>query len=303
MSFPKGTEAKLRKNWMPIGLAIGAVLLLVVFNFTTTFGTLRNYRHYVNSELNYTVTRGNLFLVFMSDEQFDAAGTIGDSAFDWWKQKIIQNQNMNIVTLTHQPLYGTVGGSETSSGSIENSERFVGVLKSYRVCLWMSGHVHQNHKSHSSIVTKWGTTFIDSGSIQRTNPAEKSASRLLEFKVGSGKVVVRSRDHTNRIWNSNLDYSFNLTYDFRMENTLKDTFAIWVFSDIQPRNEGEWGDFENVIEDSNRNISYEIALVLGDLVARDSTINYERYLTCLSRINHPREELYHLAGNHESMPP
>ena len=104
----------------------------------------------------------------------------------------------------------------------------------------MNGHVQHNHEYPDSIVKKWGTTFVDAGSIQMRIDTDKSESRLLEFKVGSREATIRSRDHSSRSWNTDLTYSFTLTYDFQMENMDdgKDgheaTFSIWVFSDIQP---------------------------------------------------------------------
>jgi len=57
----------------------------------------------------------------MSAEESDGIGTINDDTFNWWRQKVIVNQNMNVITLTHQPLYDTVGGSKSMQGHIKDS--------------------------------------------------------------------------------------------------------------------------------------------------------------------------------------
>lgn len=219
-------------------VAVSIIFLVFVFSFAILFLTGDGYRSCINDELHYIVTKGNVLLIFVSDEEGNALGTISNNTFNWWKQKVVENQDMNIITLTHQPLYDTVGGSKLRIGYIEDSERFVDVLKDYDVCLWMSGHVHHNHDGADSIVEKWGTIFIDSGSIQIQDPSQRSESRLLEFKVGSREVTVKSRDHGSGTWNADLEYSFNLIYPFQMENIRKrdyqnkTTFSIWVFSDI-----------------------------------------------------------------------
>ena len=72
----------------------------------------QNYKDLLENELHYSIERGNITFLLMSDEKrVGLWGTISDNTFNWWKETV-QNDNNNIITITHQPLEGTTRGSE-----------------------------------------------------------------------------------------------------------------------------------------------------------------------------------------------
>jgi|GEM_PF-2005641 len=81
-------------------------------NHDLTYETgTKNYRNLIENRLYYSIKRGNITFTLMSDEKMtDLWGTISDNTFEWWK-KIVQTDNNNIITVTHEPLEGTTRGT------------------------------------------------------------------------------------------------------------------------------------------------------------------------------------------------
>jgi hypothetical protein len=50
---------------------------------------------------DYTVEKGNILFIFMSNEDKGKATVISDETFKWWKNLVINNQDKIIVTITH----------------------------------------------------------------------------------------------------------------------------------------------------------------------------------------------------------
>jgi predicted phosphodiesterase len=158
------------------------------------------YLEYTGKPLHYAVRIGNLLIILMSDEIRSAVTDISDEAFSWWSDLVRDNQHMNIITVTHGALYGSgITSTINPTMRIERSERFVGVLKKYRVDLWLSGHSHLpsilsgKYNLHPDV----GTLFLDVSSIHRSrfSPVE---SYILVFRNGDERFAVLARDHENR---------------------------------------------------------------------------------------------------------
>ena len=92
---------------------------------------------------NYTVEKGNILFIFMSNEDRGKATVITDETFEWWKNLVIRNQDKIIVVVTHAPLQGSgIVFSAMDARQITDSKRFRKLLKQYKVDLWLSGHLH-----------------------------------------------------------------------------------------------------------------------------------------------------------------
>lgn len=155
------------------------------------------YKTYIDDRLNYSYEEGNLLILMMSNEKKGRITYITDETFEWWKQKVIDNQGKIIITVTHASL----GGSGLAASRIErlrivDSERFVNVLEDYNMDIWISGHSHfpgwlprtaYNNK-------RLGTAFIDNGAI-RKDEFTSIESRFLFFKEGDDNAVMKRRNH------------------------------------------------------------------------------------------------------------
>lgn len=179
---------------------------------------------------------------------------------------------------------------------IVDSQRFVDVLKEENVVAWLHGHIHSEHSMQGTQVEKWGTKFIDDGSIN-----ENPESLLLLFENGEKRVEVKSRDHSKSEWNELDKFSFYLDRPFRWSGE-GENLKVWVWSDSQPTNEDQWKRLEKVIEDTDENIKPHISLVLGDLVDHGAEEEFKKIRGYLDNSEIPLENFYELAGNHEFGP-
>ncbi|MFQ5788470.1 MAG: metallophosphoesterase family protein [Thermodesulfobacteriota bacterium] len=128
------------------------------------------YREKIKENFNYSVSRGNILFIFMSDEVRGKPTGISDETFNWWKELVINNQDKIIVVMTHAPLEGSgIPYSYLEDRQVTNSMRFTDVLKEYKVDIWFSGHLHLPHFLTNNIVQQEdynGTIFINVSSIR-----------------------------------------------------------------------------------------------------------------------------------------
>lgn len=178
-----------------------------------------NYKSIINSRLNYSVSTGNMLILFMSNSEAGQMTVIPDDIFEWWRKKVIENQDKIIITVTH--------GSLKNSGLfqsklwikrqfIKDSDRFENVLKKYRVDLWISGHSHLPGYFPYSLYKNeslGGTVFIDNGAI-REDFMSGLESRVLFFYPGTDRIVIKHRDHTKHEFTGSLEKEFRLSKIF-----------------------------------------------------------------------------------------
>lgn len=174
-----------------------------------------------------------------------------------------------------------------------DNQQFAKVLEDENVSLWIHGHTHCLHSLPDTRVDRWGTTFIDDGSIQ---PPDESESLLLIFRENKRKVIVKSRDHFNRVWNK-LENKFSFELDHPFEG--KPELRVWVWSDSQPVTSANWGALERAIVDAN-DMQVDFCLLGGDLV--DHGEDFEKFKEYLKKSDIPLDNFYSLAGNHEYYP-
>lgn len=181
------------------------------------------YKKKINEKFSYSIIKGNILFIFMSDEITSSETDISDETFNWWKGLVINNQDKIIVTVTHAPLEGSgILFSSFKRRQIKDSKRFTDVLKKYKVDIWLSGHVH---------VPQWfpnvvgreerynGTMFINVAGIRpEALGLKQSESRIMIFVCGSNKVLLKSRNHTGREYNQDLEVVFRLSRQYKCES-------------------------------------------------------------------------------------
>lgn len=180
---------------------------------------IENYKNLINSHLHYSVKAGNILILLMSNSEKGQQTVIPDEIFNWWKNKVINNQDKIIITITHGSLKNS-GLLQSKMGLkrqfIKDSKRFEKVLKKYKVDLWISGHSHlpgylpyTDYKNDSL----GGTVFIDNGAIREDFMAGLE-SRLLYFHPGMDKVIIRHRDHGSKEFIASREREYILSKSF-----------------------------------------------------------------------------------------
>ena len=174
------------------------------------------FRQKLREDVNYSIVKGNILFIFMSDSERGKATEISDETFEWWKDLVINNQNKIIVVTTHAPLEDSgIPFSSFTDRQVINSERFTDVLREYEVDLWLSGHLHLPHGVMNNIVEKdkyEGTIFVHISSIRpEVFGMKESESRLITFSCGSDKVLIQSRNHKEAHFASSHDRVFKLS--------------------------------------------------------------------------------------------
>lgn len=178
------------------------------------------YKMKIRGDFHYSAAKGNVLFIFMSNEARGKPTYISDETFSWWRDLVISNQDKIIVVVTHASLEGSgIPFSSMRDKQVLDSERFTDVLKDYRVDMWISGHLHLPHSFTNSIVVKKkynGTIFVNISSIRTELLSLKdSQSRVITFACGSDKVFIRSRNHTKKRYEVNLDAVFKLSKEYK----------------------------------------------------------------------------------------
>lgn len=155
------------------------------------------YQKYTGKPLHYAVAVGNMLIILMSDEIRSAVTDISDGAFQWWRNLVVENQGRILVTVTHGALHGSgLPSTINPTMRIAESSRFIEVLRTHPVDLWMSGHSHlpsllTGKISRPPVIR---TLFIDVSSIHKSrfSPVE---SYVLSIRAGSDRMNIMLRDH------------------------------------------------------------------------------------------------------------
>ena len=58
------------------------------------------FREKLRADTNYSITRGNMLFIFISDEARGKPTVISDETFNWWKDLVINNQDKIISGYT-----------------------------------------------------------------------------------------------------------------------------------------------------------------------------------------------------------
>lgn len=174
------------------------------------------FKEKLRKDFHYTVAKGNLLFIFLSDEERGKSTSISDSTFNWWKKQVVENQDKIIVVVSHAPLEGSgISFSSLDGRKIKNSSRFTEVLRHYNIDIWLSGHLHLPH-AFNNVITKPEelnkASFVHISSIRKELLGIKhSESRFLSFYCDSDKVVIHSRDHDRNEWLHELETELRLS--------------------------------------------------------------------------------------------
>ncbi|MCU0848032.1 MAG: metallophosphoesterase [Spirochaetes bacterium] len=163
---------------------------------------IQRYSAITKKPLHYSVSIGNLLIIFMSDEKMTHETDIPDDVFNWWKRLVEKNRDKILVTVTHGVLKGNgTPASLFSEMCIAGSDRFTGVLQKFPVDIWIHGHTHYPFFLKGRIFDGAinGVIFLDISSI-RSKLFFPSTSYLIEFREGSGRVLVIPRVHFLKSW-------------------------------------------------------------------------------------------------------
>ena len=186
----------------------------------------------------YAFRVGNILFLMMSDRNEPSqkvgrgalggnpGGVVSGETFAWWKRMVEANPDSIIVSAHHYVLKNTTVASGEWEGwryhgyfpqgtpqgasylywvdSVPDAQAFERYLEAHpgAVQLWFGGHTHthpddtRGGKSH--IEQKWGTYFLNVGSLTHYSPEIVPMSRLLTFAEGSRDVRVQCYLHTNQ---------------------------------------------------------------------------------------------------------
>jgi len=157
-----------------------------------------NFRKYIKKPRYYSIVTGNILLLFLSDENWKNETFISKKSFNWWKSKVINNQDKVIITVTHGFLIESGLSGKEVVDQIKDSKRFIDVLKKYKVDLWINGHLHISHKWAGSriktVKSLNNTNFLNVASLENSKYIPSNSCILL-VKNNDDKILVISRNH------------------------------------------------------------------------------------------------------------
>lgn len=177
-----------------------------------------SYRRMINRRLHYAVEKGNILMLFMSNEKAGRRTWISDGTFLWWKEKVENAGDRIIITVTHGTLENNgLPASRLERLTIIDSGRFMNVLKRRKVDMWISAHSHFPGwlpGMHVANNAAGGTTFIDLGAI-RQDILTTVESRIIIFRPESAIATLRYRDHVYGDYFDKGGYAIKLSAPFR----------------------------------------------------------------------------------------
>ena len=196
-------------------------------------GTLDNYKEHMDNEHRYTLKIGNILIIVMSDEVQSVGGDISVETFDWWENLVVNNQDKNIIVVSHQPLFATTLGSDShaTNYSIADSSRFTDVLENYDIDMWVSGHVglpldggtpDAGLKQVDTIIQKTyglNTSWHMNVGLHLPEDFTQICSRVLNFTEGSTACLVQLRNHTTNSFETDSDFQKTITLKYAAEIT------------------------------------------------------------------------------------
>lgn len=175
----------------------------------------RLYKEYLNKNFNYSVEIDNVVFLFMSDEERGKPTEISDKTFHWLKEQVENAGKKIIFIVTHAPLKGSgIPFSSLKGRNIINSGRFIDILKSNFVDVWLSGHMHLPHSIKNNIYRNPelnSTVFLNVSSIRPELAGFKdSESFIITLECGSNMILFQSRNHKKKVFNDGLTYYYKL---------------------------------------------------------------------------------------------
>lgn len=191
--------------------------------FSEAFGLSQPYSNRIISGVH---------LVLLADEQYKTAPRNGDWAWlsagqvAWLDRVLAEHRDRFTVVFLHQPLQGTVFGTDVDDGFAGTGQitELREILRRHpQVRLWFSGHTHYQLDLPGQVVTRGNTVFAALGStIYLYTPApgarekgdvppdfhkDAGASQSRVMEIWPDKVVVKARDHAGGRWLDKLAFT------------------------------------------------------------------------------------------------
>jgi 3',5'-cyclic AMP phosphodiesterase CpdA len=159
----------------------------------------------------HRIIKGYHFIV-LGTEDGVTEGTFNEPQIRWLAEQLQQanadDPNKPIFVFHHQPIYGTMYGSEW--GFTHNRDLFYDTLKAYPQVIAFSGHTHYplddpriiHQKDFTSIGTSTGAyLWLETGRIQGEVPEGADVlNQALIVEVYQNKVLIKRRDIHNNDW-------------------------------------------------------------------------------------------------------
>jgi 3',5'-cyclic AMP phosphodiesterase CpdA len=159
----------------------------------------------------HKVIKGYHFIILGTEDGL-TEGTFSVTQINWLEQQLKQaaqeDPNKPIFVFHHQPIMGTVYGSEW--GFAGNRDLFYNTLAAYPQVISFSGHTHYplddpkiiHQKDFTSIGTSTGAyLWLDAGRVQGEVPEGADIlNQALIVEVYNNKVLLKRRDIHNNNW-------------------------------------------------------------------------------------------------------
>jgi Icc protein len=143
--------------------------------------------------------------LFLSTERYDPdmkdAGWLSPQQLDWLRQRLLQYPSGPLFAFFHQPVNGTVADS---ADTCLQSEEIRSLLARRPGVLWFSGHTHCRMDRPDQLAAEEMTLYVGGGCLHN----ETSQSRWVD--VYPDRIVLRIRDHINRQWLDDFEFSMSL---------------------------------------------------------------------------------------------
>lgn len=174
-------------------------------------GTLDEFdRHFPARRFHVNI--GNVCLICMGDEKIGKGGVIDISTVDWWEEVALAHSDHLVITMTHQPLTGTINAPSTDENNfILNSDDFISrmtrVENPVKIPLWLSGHQGSRaleQLNDRTALTHGDCRFLQVGShvptILNANPVRPAQYWTLHLEDGSDEVRLRQWNHDDNAY-------------------------------------------------------------------------------------------------------
>lgn len=169
---------------------------------------------------------GNIRFLMMGDEESNTAGVISPATHAWWLDEMARasQENMSVITVTHQSLEGTVNAdSSWVNKDFDTSPLFDSSLANgIKPDAWLCGHhgSRQNDEPNERHVFYRGIPFVNVGthlpSILEASSIREAFYKVLEVDVGSSVATIKTWSHDDKSMQNNFEFSFNLSNAFQV---------------------------------------------------------------------------------------
>lgn len=174
-------------------------------------GTLDEFdRHFPARRFHVNI--GNVCLICMGDEKIGKGGVIDISTVDWWEEVALAHSDHLVITMTHQPLTGTINAPSTDENNfILNSDDFISrmtrAINPVKIPLWICGHQGSRaleQLNDRTALAHGGCRFLQVGAhgptILNATPVRPAQYWTLDLTDGSNEFHLRQWSHDDNAY-------------------------------------------------------------------------------------------------------